>query len=88
MRRDEVPCNTAVSPPEWHFVLFQVCTIVSQSAAYHDTVRRMCDPDMCRFVDTGVHRHKAAQHLGVGGIDDGIQLQSCDVPLPDGDLAG
>ena len=34
------------------------------------------------IVDAAMHRHKAAQHLGVGGIDDGVHLEAGDVALP------
>ena len=39
----------------------------------------------CRMngiVNTAVHRHKAPQHLRIGGIDDGIHLEASDIPLP------
>ena len=35
-------------------------------------------------VDAGVHRHEAAQHLRVGGVHNGVNGQTGDIPLPDG----
>ena len=37
------------------------------------------------IVDAAVAGDETAKQLGIGGIDDGVHLQSCDVPLPDGD---
>ena len=36
------------------------------------------------IVDAGVHRHKAAEHLRIGRVDNGIGPKPRDVALPDG----
>ena len=38
---------------------------------------------MDSIVDTGVQWMPAAETLTVGSVDDGIDLESCDVPLPE-----
>ena len=45
----------------------------------------MCDPDMCRFINAGMHGNETAQHLGIGRVHDGIGRKSCNIALPDGD---
>ncbi len=34
-------------------------------------------------VDTGVQRMPATESLTIGSVDNGINLESCDVPLPE-----
>jgi len=46
----------------------------------------MCDPDMCRFVNAGMHGDETTQHLRIGSVYDGIGRKSCDIPLPEGDM--
>lgn len=36
------------------------------------------------IVDAAVSRHKTAEHLAVGGVDDGVGLKQRDVATPDG----
>ena len=55
----------------------------AELAVCRDVIRLMCDPDMCRFINTGMHRDKAAQHLRIGRVDDRIDREPCDIALPD-----